>query len=33
MRGSIRSHSASGTSGFAMGMSTYPSIGRWAKFC
>jgi hypothetical protein len=31
--GSIRSHSASGTSGFAMGLSTYPSIGGWAKFC
>jgi hypothetical protein len=32
-KGLIRSHSASGTSGFAMGLSTYPSIGRWAKFC
>jgi len=29
----IRSHSASGTSGFAMGLSTYPSMRWWAKFC
>jgi hypothetical protein len=30
--GSIRSHSASDTSGFAMGSTTYPSIAGWAKF-
>src|ERR1700722_19039757 len=31
-RGSIRSHSASGTSGLAMDLATYPSIGGRAKF-
>ena len=30
--GSTRSHSASDTSGFAMGPTTYPSIAAWAKF-
>jgi hypothetical protein len=30
--GSIRSHSASDTKGFAMGPTTYPSIAGWAKF-
>ena len=32
-KGSMRSHSASGTSGFAMGRVQYPSIPTWAKFC
>ena len=31
--GWMRSHSASGTSGFAMGRVQYPSIPTWAKFC
>lgn len=31
--GWMRSQSASGTSGFAMGRVHYPSIGTWAKFC
>jgi hypothetical protein len=31
--GWMRSQSASGTSGFAMGRVQYPSIRNWAKFC
>lgn len=31
--GRMRAHSASGTSGFAMGQVQYPSIRTWAKFC
>jgi hypothetical protein len=31
--GWMRAHSASGTSGFAMGRVQYPSIPPWAKFC
>ena len=33
IRGSMRTQSASGTSGFAMGRAQYPSIATRAKFC
>ncbi|SRR5579883_3284213 len=33
INGWMRSQSASGTSGFAMGRVQYPSIRPWAKFC